>query len=230
MKYLLAPLLIALLTGCPTTDVVEVKPGWQKQPIKIVGCKPVVEYSGRSFSSKGVDIPVPQLGGSVKVGEFTYKPETLNTLYRNVAILDALRLQYCGDRVAAAQISQAAFNACNERVMDQEAKIAALAISATQGEAAVEEAVHKYGTSSPEAPAPKDASTKNVDAIAASGLQEKANGNAPMMAGAAPGAAPAASSTTTLPPQVAAIVRQVPKETLLKMARRPAPSPASKAH
>jgi len=228
MKTLPALLLIlAFVSGCVSTpDVIVVQPSYQKQSIKIVGCRPVVEYSGRSFSSKGIDIPIPQLGGSVKVGEFTYKPQTLNTLYRNVAILDGLRLGYCGDRVAAAQTSLAAFQACNERIQEQEAKTAALAMSATQGEAAVEEAVHKYGTSSPAAATPADPNKKNADNAAAAGVKKKAEAAAPSAAPkaptlSAPGPAPAAA--TALPRQVAAIVKNVPAKTLLKMARRPAP-------
>jgi hypothetical protein len=231
MKILPVALLasMAFLSGC-ASDVIVVQPSYQKEPIKIVGCKAVVEYSGRSFSSKGIDVPVPQLGGSVKVGEFTYKPQTLNTLYRNVAILDALRLQYCGDRVAAAQTSLVAFQACNERIQQQEEKIAMLAISATQGEAAVEEAVHKYGTasSSETASTPKNPDTKRVDNAAVAGVKKEAEAAAaPAAANAptspAPGPSPAAAPA--LPPQVAAIAKNVPTTTLLKMARQPAHSP-----
>jgi hypothetical protein len=227
-------LIVSILTLANCRDYVVVQPPYQKQPIKIYGCKPVVEYSARAFSFKGADIPVPQLGGTVKVGEFAYKPQTLNTLYRNVAILDGLRLGYCGDRVAAAQTSLAAFQACNERIMQQEEKIAYLAMSATQGEAAVEEAVHKYGTSSPATTAPSNPDTKKVDNAAAAGAKRKAEaaaGSAVPGASPAPEASPASSAVSPpLPPQVAAAVKNVPATTLLKMARQPAPSLSSMTH
>src|SRR5439155_21501513 len=96
MPHPLSLMFLLALSSCSSTDVIVVHPSWQQQPIKIVGCRPVVEYSARGFSFKGVDIPVPQLGGTVKVAGYDYKPQTLNTLYRNVAILDGLRLGYCG--------------------------------------------------------------------------------------------------------------------------------------
>jgi hypothetical protein len=227
---------VFMFAGCPQPrhEIVVVHVGWQQQPIKIVGCQPVVEYSGRGFSFKGVDVPVPQLGGTVKVGGFDYKPQTLNTLYRNVAILDALRLEYCGDRVAAAQTSQAAFQACNERIMQQEEKIAYLAMSATQGEAAVEEAVHKYGTASPSTTTPTNPATKKLDNAAAIGAKQKAEAPAGPEApaeGPASGTLPTTSTVPApLPPQVAAVVKNVPEKTLLKMARQPAPPSSSMAH
>ena len=91
MKFRLTTLLALLLAGC--SDYVEVPVSYQKQPIKIAKCKPVVRYQGTSFKTSGVEIPIPQLGGSTKVGEMSLTPQTLNTLYREVAILDALRLQ-----------------------------------------------------------------------------------------------------------------------------------------
>jgi hypothetical protein len=227
------------LPGCSLfhhSDVIVVQPSWRKESIKIVGCKAVVQYSGSSFSFKGVDVPIPQLGGNVKVGELSYKPQTLNRLYRNVAILDGLRLEYCGDRVAAAQTSLAAFQACNERIQQQEEKIAYLAMSATEGEAAVEEAVHKYGTSSSSetASTPANADTKKVDNAAATGIKRKAKAAA---ASAVPNASPASAASPApspvsppLPAQVAAVVQDVPTQTLLKMARQPAPSPAPVIH
>ena len=228
--FLLIPSL-SLLSSCVThPDVIVVQPPFQKQPIKIVGCKAVVQYSANSFSFKGFDVPVPQLGGNVKVGEFAYKPQTLNTLYRNVAILDGLRLGYCGDRVVAAQTSLAAFQACNERIQQQEEKIAYLAMSATQGEAAVEEAVHKYGTasSSGKASTPANADAKKVDNAAAAGVKQKAKAAA---ASAVPNASPAPSAVSPpLPAQVAAVVQNVPARTLIKMARQPAPSPVPMPH
>jgi hypothetical protein len=221
--------LIGVLSGCATTsDVIVVYPWYQKSPIKIPGCKPVVEYSARGFRSQGVDIPIPQLGGSVKVGQFTYQPQTLNTLYRNVAILDALRLGYCADRVAAAQTSLDEFRACNKRIQEQEEKIAALAIAATQGESEVEEAVHKYGTAGPAATPPTNPETKKVDTVAAANAKKEAEAAAapelPKPAGVASPAASVAPSPT-LPPHVAALVKSIPAKTLLKVARRPAPSP-----
>jgi hypothetical protein len=227
--------LVLMFTGCAQQkDIIVVDVGWQQKPLKIVGCRPVVEYSGRGFSFKGVDVPVPQLGGTVKVGGVDYKPQTLNTLYRNVAILDALRLQYCGDRVVAAQTSQASFQACNERIMQQEEKIAYLAMSATQGEAAVEEAVHKYGTASSSTKTPTDPATKKLDNNAAFGAKQKAEASAGPAA-PAEGPGPVGSQTTSavsapLPPQVADVVKNVPQKTLLKMARQPAPPMSSTAH
>ena len=218
-----------MFAGClqQQPEIVVVHVGWQQQPIKIVGCRSVVEYSGRGFSFKGVDVPVPQLGGTVKVGGFDYKPQTLNTLYRNVAILDALRVEYCGDRVAAAQTNQAAFQACNERIMQQEEKIAYLAMSATQGEAAVEEAIHKYGTAGPSTTTPTNTATKKLDNAAVTGAKEKAQASAEPAApaeGPTSGASPTTSTApAALPPQVAAVVKNVPEKTLLKMARQPAP-------
>jgi hypothetical protein len=233
MKPLTSFLTLSLLTfaGCAQQrDVIEVHVPWQQQPVKIVGCRPVVEYSARGFSSNGVDIPVPQLGGSVKVGQFQYKPQTLNTLYRNVAILDSLRLAYCGDRVAAAQTSLAAFQVCNERIMQQEEKIAYLAMSATQGEAAVEEAVHKYGTSSPPTTTPTNPAVAKVDNTAAANAKQAAatsTSPAPPAEGPSGGAASTTPLSNPLPPQVAAIAKNVPEKTLLKMARQPSPRMSS---
>ncbi|SRR6266404_6360377 len=227
--FLLAAL-VPILSGC-ATDVIVVQPSWQKEPIKIVGCKSVVQYSGHSFSFQGVEIPVPQLGGNAKVGQFTYQPQTLNTLYRNVAILDALRLQYCGDRVAAAQSSRAAYEACNLRIQQQEDKIAELAMAATQGEAAVEDAVHKYSSAARTAAAPTNSAVKAADKTAAAEVKKNAVTSAkptpapkttanPVKTTAAPTPTP-----SPLPAQVAAVIKTVSKETILKIARQPAPSP-----
>ena len=196
---------------------------WRSQPITIVGCTPVVQYSGRGFSVKGVEVPVPQMGGAAKVGDLEYKPQTLNTLYRNVAILDILRIGYCADRVTAAQMGEAEWKACEDRIRQQEEKIAYLAMSATEGEAAVEEAVRKYGTGSPSTTAPPDPATKRVDnAAVASAKQGAAASTAPAAPAEAPTAG-AAPMTSAAPPQVAAVVENVPEKTLLKMARQPAP-------
>src|SRR5439155_27116252 len=106
-----------------------------------------------------------------------------------------------------------------------------LAMSATQGEAAVEEAVHKYGTSNPAETTPTNSATKKVDNAAAASVKqgaEAAAGAAAPNTSPAPAASPGPTAgSPSLPPQVAAVVKNVPTQTLLKMARQPAPSAAS---
>jgi hypothetical protein len=237
MKIILPVVFLSLLSACvtaPEPSVIVVQPSWQSQPIKIVQCRPLVQYQARGFSFKGADIPIPQVpGGTVKFAGFDYTAQTLNTLYYNVAILDGLRLGYCGDRVAAAQTSQAAFQACNERIMQQEDKIAYLAMSTQQGEAAVQEAIHKYGTSSPAAATPDNQSTKKVDNAAAANVKQKAEAAASSATSAsspAPALSPGSSVSAALPAPVAAAVKSVPTATLLKMARQPAPAMSSMGH
>lgn len=231
MKKSLLLLLPVLFVGClwpQPRNVITVAVAYPPGKITIVGCEPVVQYSGRSFKTSGVEIPIPQLGGAAKVGDVSYTPQTLNTLYRNVAILDALRLQYCGDRVAMAQVGPEAFRACNERIQTQEEKIAALAIAATEGEAAVEKALHEVTTASAGA-APATADAKKLDSDAVKGLKETAaatSGGAP-----AASSAPIASPAPTLPPQVASVVNNTDTSKLLTLARskppevKPAASP-----
>jgi hypothetical protein len=220
MKVSSWSVIIVLLSAC--SNEVVVHPPYQKQAIKITRCKPVVQYQGSSFTASGIDIPIPYLGGSTKVGDLSYKPQTLNTLYKEVAILDALRLQYCDARLAAAQISLAAFEAANNRMLDQEEKIAALALSATHGESEVKKTLDTV--SNGPAPAPKSAAAQKVDNTAVAAAKEKAAA-APLAtssAAAAPSPTPSALAPA-LPPQVAAVVKKVPKKTLLRTARTKAP-------
>src|SRR5205823_1849099 len=96
-------------------------------------------------------------------------------------------------------------------------------------EAAVEEAIHKYGTASSATTTPTDPATKKLDNAVAAGAKQKAAAVAgPEIPGAGP-AAPAEGPATSitapapLPPQVASVIKNVPEKTLLKMARQPAP-------
>ena len=226
MKFCLTTLLALVLAGC--SDYVEVPVSYQKQPIKIAKCKPVVRYQGTSFKTSGVEIPIPQLGGSTKVGEMSLTPQTLNTLYKEVAILDALRLQYCDGRLAAAQISLASFEAANNRMLEQEEKIATLALSATQGEAQAQKTLNTI-TSGP-APAPKDPATAKVDSKAVAQVQQQAEQTAATGSAPALGAAATPASSAVAPPlplQVAQVVKSVPPGKLLRAARSKAPKAAA---
>ena len=170
-----------------------------------------------------MEIPIPQLGGTPKVGEVSFAPQTLNTLYKEVAILDALRLEYCDGRLAAAQISLASFQAANERMLQQEEKIATLALSATHGEVQTQKALSAI--SNAPAPIPTDPAIKKADDKAVAAAKEKADETA----------SPASASTSALtnaipsavapalPPQVAAVVKNTPRTKLLKTARAKVP-------
>ncbi len=218
----LVPAVFLIFAGC-STDYIDVPVSYQKQPLKIAKCKPVVQYQGNSFKTSGVDIPIPHVGGTTKVGEVSLTPQTLNTLYREVAILDALRLQYCDARLTAAQISLAAFQAANDRMLQQEEKIAALALSAAQGEAVAQQTLNTV-TNGP-APAPANPLTRKVDNVAVAAAQGNA-AQSPSSGAAPPAAAPSSSPsavTQALPPAVAAFVKNVPKEKLLKTARTKVP-------
>jgi hypothetical protein len=224
----LLPAVLLVLAGC--SDYVDVPVSYQKQPIKVAKCKPIVNYQGTSFKTSGVEIPIPQLGGNTKVGEVSLTPETLNTLYKEVAILDALRLQYCDARLAAAQVSLAAFQAANNRMLDQEEKIANLALSTTQGEAQAQKALDTITN----APAPKpDPTTQKVDNTAVAAAKQQAqqvtSPGAPNAGAPAPSPTPSAVAPP-LPPPVAAVVKTVSTSKLLKAARskppRKAPTPA----
>ena len=214
---------ILLLTGC---DTITLHVSWQPQPVTIQKCKPVVKYQGTSFVASGVKIPIPQLGGTTEVGEVSLKPQTLNTLYREVAILDALRLQYCDARLMAAQISRAALEAANNRMLDQEDKIATLALSAPKGEAETQKALDTITNG----PAPKpDPTTQKVDntAVALAKQQAQQVASQPAANVAAPATPPTSSTgTPPLPPQVAAVVKTVPPTKLLKAARTKPPRKA----
>jgi hypothetical protein len=227
--YALAVLSVAGCANQQPPPSYTLYPQWMGgKPLVIPGCRSVVKYYSSSFSFGGVEIPVPQLGGAAKVGSFDYKPQSLNTLYRSVAVMDQIRQQFCDNRVVTAQIGREEFQACNRRIEEQEAKINYMAMSATQGEAAVEEAVHKYGipSSSSTAPPPKDNATKVADSKAVSGVKKKAAG---------PTNSKLPKSTSSLGPQpsllapavndyVNSVIQQTPTKTLLKMVRQPAPS------
>ena len=147
--FVASGLLASCCSFCHQDNIVEVHVDWQQQPVKIVKCRPAVEYSGRGFSFKGFTVSIPSMGGSANVGGFDYKPQTLNKLFESVAILDLLRLQYCDMLVAEASLGKDEFRECNERIVQQTTKIAYLAMSAQRGEAAVKEATETYGEAGP---------------------------------------------------------------------------------
>jgi hypothetical protein len=223
MKLCLKICLALLIAGC-SSPYIDLHVSYQKQPIKIAKCKPVVQYQATSFKTSGVEIPIPQLGGSTKVGEVSLSPQTLNTLYREVAILDALRLQYCDARLAAAQVSLASLEAANNRMLEQQEKIAMLALSTTHGEESAQKALNTI-TKGP-APAPDDPATAKLDTKTVAQLKQKAEHAAPSGSPPARTAAGAPASSAVappLPPQVAEVVKSVSSTKLLRAARSESP-------
>jgi hypothetical protein len=69
-KFLLFIVLAVLFSACAQDKCYTLKTSWG--PVCLPRCKAVVQYQARSFTIKGVKIPVPQLGGDAQVGEVSW--------------------------------------------------------------------------------------------------------------------------------------------------------------
>lgn len=120
-------LLLVLAAGCSSLQHVRRPDGTL---VVVPKCVPVIQYQGRSFTIKGLTIPIPQVGTTVQVGEVVWDVHTLQTAAVVSQLIDLQRMSACAQLPvwASSVVSQSDYEAKLTHLFDQETQLAQLAI------------------------------------------------------------------------------------------------------
>jgi hypothetical protein len=136
------------LMGCSTPYCVEVKrPSCQY--VCIQQCKPLVEYQGTSFGIKGINIPIPQTGTTVNIGDTSWSKTILQTAASTSQVPDIQRIsRYDRLAVIASSITdQKEYEQLLKQMYENEEKINQLALLITMNNpTAVVNWINAYST------------------------------------------------------------------------------------
>jgi len=118
---------LVLLAACSTTQVVRRPDG---STVVLPKCVPVIAYQARSFTIKGISVPIPQAGTTVQIGEVAWDAHTLQVAATVSQIIDLDRVASCEHLVVlAGSVSDAAaYESALLAVFDKESKLSQLAV------------------------------------------------------------------------------------------------------
>ena len=118
--------LVVLLAACSTTQVVRRPDG---STVVLPKCVPVIAYQARSFTIKGISVPIPQ-AGTVQIGEVAWDAHTLQVAATVSQIIDLDRVASCEHLIVlAGSVSDAAaYESALLAVFDKESKLSQLAV------------------------------------------------------------------------------------------------------
>jgi hypothetical protein len=122
---------VLLLSACAQDKCYTLKTSWG--PVCLPRCKAVVEYQARSFTIKGVKIPVPQLGGDAQVGEVSWDAKVLNQAFQTTQLLDRQLQNDCQKLPVYASLGRDQFQLALDRMTDREYRLSQLAFLVALG-------------------------------------------------------------------------------------------------
>lgn len=94
-------------------------------------CEPIVEYSARTFSIKGIDIPISNV--PVKIGDVTWDAKLLQQAHVTTQILDMHRMDTCQKLPTYASIGKEELKKALEDMREDEARLTQLALIVASG-------------------------------------------------------------------------------------------------
>jgi hypothetical protein len=92
-RGMLLATLLAIVGCCTTNQIITTKDG-SKVPVPSK-CDALVQYQAAHFTFAGIDVPIPQMGGTVKIGQVEWKKDKLQEAAAAAQILDQRTVENC---------------------------------------------------------------------------------------------------------------------------------------